>query len=95
MVTDCGSFLTEYAVMSKPIIYLKSLNGKKHNSMVEKLLNTYYIVKDESDLYATLNNLINKGDVKKIKRENVVKYLNLRQSNASNNIVEDLESILS
>ena len=93
LVTDCGSFLTEYAVTEKPIIFLKSKNGKKHNPMIENLVKSYYIVNSKDELVCELEKAL-KQDNKKYERIRTIKKMNLSNSCASKNIINDLESIL-
>lgn len=62
MITDCGSFLTEYAVTGKPIVHLLS----SHNSLapiefLRPLYGSFYKVHDIDELLHILDSLILHG----------------------------------
>lgn len=89
MITDCGSFLTEYAVTEKPIIHLIC----KDNTLVpiapsKKLYDTYYQVHNLTEMYAVFDRvLIGGDDYKKIERIKAVRDANLIGVNAADNII--------
>ena len=94
MITDSGSFLTEYALTGNPIIHLCSPTGMKYNYFVQKLCSTYYSAYNKDELLKHLSDLINNNDYKKEIRLNTVKQLNLIGVNASKNIIKDIKQFL-
>lgn len=79
MITDCGSFLTEYAVTGKPIVHLLS----SHNSLapiefLRPLYDSYYKVHDANELHRILNSLILNGiDEKVVARKSELKRIKI------------------
>lgn len=95
MITDCGSFLTEYGITLKPIIHLLSGNGVKYNYFVDKLTKTYYQVSNEEELVEKLELLLVKNkDPQKDKRIKVLNGFKLINNNSSINIVNDLKEVI-
>ena len=80
MITDCGSFLTEYAVTGKPIVHLLSSNNSLASiEFLRPLYDSYYKVHNVNELHCILNSLIlhgidEKADVRKseLKRIKIV-----------------------
>ena len=94
MVTDCGSFLTEYFVTENPVIHLVS-DKLKPNQTTKKIDETYYTVHNEDDIDMYLEYiLLNKNDPKKQKRLNLLKELNLNTESSAQRIIDDILSDL-
>lgn len=95
LITDCGSFLTEYFMTGQPVIHLASKYANEYNSSVKKIIETYYRVWDNEQLKEVLDNLlIKKEDTFNEKRLNLVEELGLKNSFAAKNILEDIEKEL-
>lgn len=92
LITDCGSFLTEYFVTGKPVIHLiSSSNTAIPQPPSEKIFNTFYKVHNLEEMYETFENVIIKNnDTKKSDRLNVAKEQQLIGQNAAQNIINDL-----
>ncbi len=93
MITDCGSFLTEYFISEKPVIHLVSEQFNPNNT-VKEIDKTYYTAHNTEELNSYLNDVIlNKNDYKKEQRLELLKKLNLK-SNAAENIINDIVSVI-
>lgn len=92
LITDCGSFLTEYFVTGKPVIHLiSSSNTAVPQPPSKKIFNTFYKVHNLEEMYETFENVIIKNnDTKKSDRLNVAKEQQLIGQNAAQNIINDL-----
>ena len=92
MITDCGSFLTEYFFTKQPCIHLVSeyFNG---NENVNKICETYYNVHNLEEMNKVFEEvLIKKNDKKKQERLELLESLNY--PNSAEIIVEDLAKVL-
>ncbi len=78
LITDCISFLTEYALTLKPVIHLRKNKQKdEFNSIVKKLDTGYYQVYSNEELEKIFNSLIkDNNDFLKEKREKNIDILN-------------------
>lgn len=86
MITDCGSFLSEFGSTKKPIIHL--INPENKLDMPE-LYATYYKVHNLDELSETLHEVLEKGnDYKKDIRIKAVEKANLSGQYAAKNIME-------
>lgn len=96
MITDCSSFLVEYSCVNKPLIHLKSSEQYLEDAPpFKRLFDSFYKVEDMSSLYATLDDIVVKGnDPKKAVRDKAVKDLKLNGSNAAQNIVDYLKEVI-
>lgn len=95
MITDCGSFETEYFMTQKPLIHLKNLEATAFNPAVEKMVETSYEVKNIDELKQALETvLIQKQDSKKEKRKEALKELRLEDSYAAENIIKEIKTTL-
>ena len=56
MITDCGSFKTEYFMTQKPLIHLKSPDATTFNPLVEKIVSSYYEADNKKE-YTKIYNL--------------------------------------
>ena len=90
MITDCGSFLTEYFVSENPVIHLIS-GYFKGNNTINRIDETYYTAHSIEELNQHLNEVIlNKNDYKKEKRLELLEQLNLKNSSCAENIINDI-----
>ena len=96
LITDSASFLTEYFCTEKPIIHLISSKSKVIPlPPFEKILNTFYKVKNINDLNKAFDEILIKNqDSKKEERISLLKECNLHQKNASLNIMQDINNLL-
>lgn len=93
LITDCGSFLTEYLLTEQPVIHLVSANAAEYNDNVKKIVKTYYQSHNNEELKKFLDKiLIQKEDCKKINRINILKELNLANNNCAQNILNDIKN---
>lgn len=93
LITDCGSFLVEYACTKHPIIHLISSNVKINPHPVSaKLFATYYQAHNWDEFIGHFDKVVLKGhDSQKAERLKVVTEMNLLDVNAAKNIVEYLD----
>lgn len=97
MITDCGSFLTEYAVTGKPIIHLISLdNLHRPLGPSAELFSTYYRAENLNEMYAAFNLVLERHkDPNRKNRLSVLRKGNLIGGNAAESILRYFnESIL-
>ena len=95
MITDCGSFETEYFLTQKPLIHLKNPLATPFNPSVKKIVQTYYEAQSESELEKILDSvIIQKLDYKKEERKNTLKELKLDNRYAAKNIINDIKQTL-
>lgn len=94
MITDCGSFLTEYFVTENPVIHLISKEFKP-NPMIDEIDKTYYTARNAEELNQHLQEVIeNGGDYKKDLRKELLKNLNLKDKNSAKLIINDILDII-
>ena len=95
MITDCGSFKTEYFMTQKPQIFPKSEHGMPYSPGVEKINETCYIVKTPQELTDTLDEVLIKGnDYKKEERKKVYQDCGYENNYAAKNILDDMKKTL-
>ena len=88
MITDCGSFLTEYFFTKQPCIHLVS-EYFKGNENVERICETYYTAHNADEMNKFFEDiLINKNDPKKQDRLALLEKLNY--PNSAEVIIDDL-----
>lgn len=90
MITDCGSFLVEFAATGKPIIHLVSKNSNREPALpTRELLSTYYKVHDIGELRNVLDSVLLRGeDPLSERRKNAVMSAGLSGQNAAKNIMD-------
>ena len=85
MITDCSTFLLEYAITQKPLIRLVSKDMPEFNTTTEDVVATYYNAKDINALETYLDMILKtKTDPLKKKRKG------FNQSSAAQNIINAL-----
>lgn len=96
MVTDCASFLIEYACTGKPIIHLISSNAAyEPHAIAQKLFMSYYQVHNWEEARNVFEKVVVEGDdYKKNIRHRAVQEMKLLDNNASRNIYDYLDGIL-
>lgn len=97
MITDCGSFLTEYSCMDKPLIRLYyHKDNLPPNPILEKLYGTFYYAHNNAELLELLESVIcQHQDPNKTARHEEVVRVGLSQSNTSEKIIHYLNTLLS
>lgn len=96
LVTDCASFLTEYACTGKPVIRMISPQAiTKPGRFSEKLYSTYYQVHTQEELSPTLDRiLVKRDDPNREARQSAAKAMNLLGVDAAGNIIVHLVNLL-
>ena len=96
MITDCGSFLSEYGATRRPVIHLiSSDNTYQPISLLAGLYDTYYKAHDLDGLKAMLASVIERGeDPMRERRVAALMKTGLTGGSASENIVRHLCEIL-
>lgn len=97
MITDCGSFLTEYSCMDKPLIRLYyHKDNLPPNPILEKLYNTFYYAHNNDELMKLLDIIICKRlDPNQSKRHKEITSLGLNRSDSAKVIVNYLDKLFS
>ena len=95
LITDCISFLTEYAPTGKPVLHLRKDNQKEEfNTLVSKIDDGYYQIYSNQELGEVFNQvIINNDDFLSEKRE-LNKVLLQTKTNANKNIYDFLVNTL-
>ena len=96
MITDCGSFLTEYAATGNPIIHLENPNSNvRAHPVLEQLYATYYKASNAVEMLKAFDSvLIQEKDPKKEIRQERVRAAGLCDNYAAKNIMTYLDRIL-
>lgn len=95
MITDCGSFLTEFLLTKQPVIHLVSSSAIPYNPSAEKIVKTYYQAHNVDELENFLKTvIIDKDDYLKEKRLSLLKEMELDNCYAAKNIVDDIKKEL-
>ena len=97
MITDCGSFLTEYSCMDKPLIRLYyHKDNLPPNPILEKLDRTFYYAHNNEELKELLESVIcQHQDPNQAARHEEVVRVGLNDSNTSGKIIHYLDSLFS
>ena len=95
MVTDCGSFLTEYFATGKPLIHLLSPAVKfSPHKLSSKMFDSFYKVSQLEELPEVLDQIVIEGkDPKCREREKVLREMDFGTRSAAQNILDYLDSI--
>lgn len=95
MITDCASFLVEYACTGNPIIHLISSNAKyQPHPISKKLFGAYYEAHNWNEFVDHFNEVVlNRNDYKRGERLAAVKDMRLLDNYAGKNIVDYLELV--
>lgn len=90
MITDCGSFLTEFGATGKPIIHLVSSTARvSPMKPSQELYSTYYQVHNLDEMYAMFKTVLEKQkDPNKEIRLAAVRKAGLRGNYAAKNIMD-------
>lgn len=95
MITDCGSFKTEYFMTQKPQIFLKSKNGMPFNPSVEKINQTCYKAENTKELEEVLETVLIKGnDYKKSERTKLYDECGYANNYTALNVINDIKNLL-
>lgn len=96
LVTDCDSFLSEYACTRKPVIHLiPAVKNNRHFSPLKPIFDSYYKVHDERELAATFDAVLLRGeDPNRATRIAALEASGLADSHAAGNICRHLLSLL-
>ena len=91
MITDSGSFLTEYLLTGSPIIHLFSSESAERNETVKKICTGYYRVNNLEEMYKTFDDvLIKKNDYKYDLRIKIMEEVQLKNNYCAENIIQDI-----
>ncbi len=96
MITDCGSFMTEYSCMDKPLIRLYyHKENLPPNPMLEQLYQTFYYANNNEELIALLSEILcERKDINRDTRHKEISKLGLNKSEAATNILNYLDTLL-
>lgn len=95
MITDCGSFLTEFLLTEKPVIRLASKNAVPYNPSAQKIVESYYCANNLDEMFNLFEDVLIKDfDPMLQKRLEVIEELGLRGNFAAKNILYDIEEEL-
>lgn len=95
MITDCGSFLTEYGATGKPVIHLICADNQyKPSSFLRDLYNTYYQVHDLVEMEKVFKNILEEGkDPMRERRNEEAVKAGIINSNSAYKIVKFIKGL--
>ena len=97
LIHSCGSFLTEYLFVNKPVAFnlINSEILNRFNDFGKNVLKTYILTKSEKDILDFLNDIKNNLDINKNKRQIIInQYLQeTNYTSASQNIYNYLNHV--
>ena len=95
MITDCGSFLTEYGATGKPVIHLICADNRiTPIFLMRDLYDAYYQVHDLCEMKAVFKNVLEDGnDPMRDRRCKEASRAGIVNSNASSEIVKFIKDI--
>ena len=92
MITDCGSFLTEYFLTKKPLIRIVSGKSAPFCPHCVEITKNYYEANNLQELQVLLDDIIiNENDYMKNQRCNAVEKSDLANIYAAKNIIDDIK----
>ena len=92
MITDCGSFLTEFFMTIQPVIHLRREDSVHFNETVTKITDTYYKAYNLDELNSLLEKIIiQKNDTLKENRAKLLTLLDFCNTYASENIINEIK----
>lgn len=96
MLTDCGSFLTEYFCTGKPLIHMINIQSVNWPCKVMKpMYDCFYETYNNKELKETLDKIIVHNDDSKAKeRQETLNNMNFTNQYAAQNIMDDLSKVL-
>ena len=96
LITDCDSFLSEYAVTGNPVVRLVSeVKNNRHFSPLKSLFDSYYQVRDKEDFLRILDDVIVKGnDPMRKKRLYELSRTGLGRTRSAEQIANHLHAIV-
>ena len=91
LLTDCGSFITEYFVTKKPLIHLRNVNAKDYNGLNDIIKESCYKVYNLNQLQNVLYDILEiNNDYMLDNRLNLFNYLDFNKNNSAVNIINDI-----
>ncbi|MBE6447951.1 MAG: hypothetical protein E7018_01455 [Alphaproteobacteria bacterium] len=95
MITDCGSFITEYFVTQKPLIHLRNPNAKDYNGLNDVIKETLYKVYNLNELENALKDILEKNDDLQLSnRLKLFEKLKFDRSHSTLNIIDDIIGVI-
>ena len=95
LITDCGSFLTEYFPTKNPVIHLRNPKGTDYSVNNKVIMQTYYDVWNIKQLQSLLEDvLLNKHDTKREERLYLLKKLKIGKDCCTDKIIKELKKDL-
>lgn len=96
LITDCGSFLTEYLPTQMPVIHLRNKDSKPYTATNAQIIEYYYKAYTDKELGNLLDSVLLMGnDPQKKNRIRLIQELKLNESNASINIMSEIQKDIS
>lgn len=95
MITDCGTFLTEFFLTKMPVIHLVTPDSVPFIDHINKISATYYRAQNEDELEKYFNEvIINKNDYMKEKRLELLQNLDFANNYSALSIYEYIKQEL-
>ena len=91
LITDCGSFLTEYLPTEQPVIHLRNPKAQHYTATNKLIMDSYYKAYNTIELEEWLDRiLIKQEDPKKSERLDILRTLDINTS-ASDKIIDEIK----
>ena len=99
MIHDCGSFLVEYLLLNKPVLYMfddKEKHLKYFNQLGKDCIDNCYRALEEKDIFNFIDNIVLKGNdfMKDIRTDFIEKNLKVNHFRVNEYILEDIKKDL-
>ena len=95
LITDCGSFLTEYFPTKNPVIHLRNPRGEDYSANNKIIMQTYYDAWNVKQLSSSLDDiLLNGSDPKREERLSLLEKLNIGKDSSADRIIRELKKDL-
>lgn len=96
LITDCGSFLTEYLPTLMPVIQLRNRDSKEFSPTTIRIIESYYKAYNINDLNNCLEEVVlKKNDPMKDNRIKTIRELGQSDYHTSSRVVCELKRLLS
>ena len=95
MITDCGSFCTEYFFTGKPLLHLISENSKQHSALNRLVNANHYSISNRETLEKYLDEVvINKNDFLKDVRSKALNDIFQNKLDSASNVINHIKKEL-
>lgn len=96
LITDCGSFLTEYLPTQMPVIHLRNKDSKEFSPTTTQIIDSYYKAYDLEELNKYFNEIIlDRKDPLLEERKQIMKIIGLSKFDTKSSVIKIINRQLS